>query len=339
MHLRNSEYIYLLIPFAILFIRKIYRMNKGVDSPKIGVSSARLISENVAKIKISPRIWPYLFYLVGIIFLIYGLARPQHVSSKIKRTVDGIDIVIVLDLSASMRVEDFRDKNRIETSKPILKNFINKRVNDRIGFQTFSGEAVTLVPPTLDHQVVNQALEDAEIGDLKDGTAIGDALATAVGRLKESRSPTRVIVLVTDGDSNVGQVDPIVAGELAKGFGIKVYSVAIGRDGRVSMPFIQKDVFGRAFKAYQYFDSSINPELLQKISTITGGKFYRVQDDAKEFAAVFKDIDQLEKYKIEMNEQIRFDEKFLKYVWPGLLLILCGFLLQNTVLRVYPWDF
>ena len=235
-----------------------------------------------------------------------------------------------------MRIEDFRDMNRIDTAKVILRGFIEGRPNDRIGFQGFSGEAVTLVPPTLDHALVLQALKNIDIGDLRDGTAIGDALATAVSRLKESTAKSRIIVLVTDGDSNVGSVDPMTGGELAKGYGIRVYSVAIGREGRVAMPFVQKDVFGRQVKTYQYFDNSINPELLRSISALTGGKFYRVEDDVKKFREVFVDIDQLERTKVETTEQVKYEEKFMKFALFGMLFFMIAFSVQNLLARVYP---
>jgi Ca-activated chloride channel family protein len=217
-----------------------------------------------------------------------------------------------------------------------MREFIEGRPTDKIGFQAFSGEAVTLVPPTLDHALLLQALRNIEIGDLKDGTAIGDALATAVGRLKESTAKSKIIVLLTDGDSNVGAVDPLTGGELAKGFGIKIYATAIGREGRVAMPFVQKDIFGRQIKTYQYFDNSINPELLKQIATITGGKFYRVEDDINVLRDAFKDIDKLERNKIETTEQVKYNEQFMSFLRIGLFLFLIGFAVQNLFWRVYP---
>jgi Ca-activated chloride channel family protein len=245
-------------------------------------------------------------------------------------------MMVVLDTSASMRVEDFRDRNRMEVAKQTIKEFILGRQNDRIGFEAFSGEAVTLAPPTLDYEMIIEALENTEMGDLRDGTAIGDALATAVNRLKESRAKSRIIVLLTDGDSNVGQIDPLTAGELAKGYGIKVYSIAIGKDGRQSIPFIQKDIFGRSVKTYQTFESSINPELLKKVSAMTDGKFYRVQDDVKVLRDVFRDIDQLEKNKFETKELTKYEEHFEPLIWAALLLLFATLMLQVTWLRVSP---
>lgn len=325
-----------LLPLVLAVVKAYVAMAKGRYAGRLVVPLRRLWDVEGRTGALPPRLPPLLLYAAACAFFVIALARPQTSYSKVRRSVEGIDIMLVLDLSASMRIEDFRDQNRLETAKPIIKAFIDGRPNDRVGFQVFSGEAVTMVPPTLDHAIVEQALRGAEIGDLKDGTAIGDALATAVGRMKESMAKSRVIILLTDGDSNVGAVDPLTAGELAKGFGIKVYAIAIGREGRVAMPFVQKDVFGRQVKTYQYFDSSINPELLMKIASLTGGKFYRVEDDVKVFRGVFRDIDQLERYKIETTEQVKHEEKFMRYLWAGIALFLLGFFVQHLAWRVYP---
>lgn len=338
MKFKNPLFFLALIPLVLILARAYGDMAKGRFSAHVAVPWRRLwgFGGGDYAATIPPRFWPALFYSVATLFFVIALARPQLSFQKTKKTVEGVDMMVVLDLSASMRIEDFRDQNRIDVAKDILRGFIANRPNDRIGFEAFSGEAVTMVPPTLDHALVQQSLRGVELGDLKDGTAIGDALATAVGRLKESTAKSKIIVLLTDGDSNVGAVDPMTGGELAKGYGIRVYSVAIGRDGRVAMPFVQKDVFGRQMKTYQYFDSSINPELLRNISSATGGKFYRVQDDVKVLEQVFADIDQLERTKVETNEQVKYEERFMKYALLGIFMFLVAFALQNFSLRVYP---
>lgn len=331
MSFRNKEF--LLIILILIFL--VLRANRVRSTGRLLISSAKFWKQGTRNF-FSFRAIQTLLLSLTLLFLVFALARPQIPHSNVKRTVEGIDITLVLDLSASMRIEDFRDKNRLETAKPILKDFISGRVSDRIGLEIFSGEAVTVVPPTLDYALLMNAIDAVDIGDLKDGTAIGDALATAVNRLKESTAKTRVIILVTDGDSNIGQVDPLTAGELAKGFGIKVYSIAIGREGRVAMPFINKDFLGRQVKTYQYYDSSINPELLKQISSLTNGKFYRVEGDAKVFRQVFEEIDRLEKTKVEKTENIRYEEKFTRYAVIGLSLLLLFLLAEASMLRVYP---
>lgn len=336
MRFKNPAFFFFLIPLILLLARAWWDLHKKRISPRVIIPNGKLWGAASAKLFISYRFWHFFGYAVSAVFLIIALARPQTSFQKIKRSVEGIDILLVLDLSASMRIEDFRQSNRIDVAKQVISEFIDGRTSDKIGLEVFSGEAVTLVPPTLDYTVLKQALRDVNIGDLKDGTAIGDAIATAVGRMKESTAKSKVILLVTDGDSNVGQVDPLTGGELAKGYGIKVYSVAIGREGRVAMPFIQKDLFGRQVKTYQYFDSSINPELLKQISSSTGAKFYRVEGDEKAFRDVFKEIDRLERRKVETNEQVKYEEHFMEYLKFGLVLLCLTFLMQQTVLRVYP---
>ncbi len=336
MRFKDTAYFLFLIPVAIAILKAWWDMVKRKKIPRFSVPWKKIWNYKNVVQNIPPRFIHQLGYSIAILFFIVALARPQTSFQKIRKNVEGIDIMLVLDISASMRIEDFRDSNRIETAKEIIKEFIQGRSSDKIGLEIFSGEPVTLVPPTLDYPVLIQALSSVEIGDLKDGTAIGDALAAAVGRLKESTAKSRVMILVTDGDSNIGQVDPLTGGELAKGFGIKVYTIAIGRNGRVAMPFVTKDVFGRKVKSYQYFDSSINPDLLKQISSMTNAKHYRVEDDVKQFRDVFHEIDQLERTKIETTEQTKYDEHFMKYIQMGLIILLITFLYQFTLGRVFP---
>lgn len=336
MALREPVWLVLLLLLAGVVLAQYRALKRGKGFHYLQVSWKKFFLFESFFTRFPPKFLNILLLAMSIGCLILALTRPQSVSNQMRRSVEGIDIMLVLDLSASMRIEDFRDSNRLDTAKPIIQEFIEKRINDRIGLQVFSGESATLVPPTLDHPLLLQALQDAEIGDLKDGTAIGDALATAVGRLKSSEARSKVVILLTDGDSNVGSIDPLTAGELAKGYGIKVYSIAIGREGRVKMPFVQKDIFGKSHKTYQYFDSSINPELLQKISHATQGKFYRVLDSVENFRAVFEDIDQLEKTKIQTHDHRFAVEKFTVYAWAGFILLMVSLILQNTIFRVYP---
>lgn len=254
---------------------------------------------------------------LGLAFLVVSLARPQMSHRHTERTVSGVDIMMVLDMSASMNIEDLSERSRMEIAKETMEEFIKGRQNDRIGFVAFSGEPVTLAPPTLDYGLVLKELKQMQIGVLRDGTAIGDGLALAVSHLRNSKAKSRVIVLLTDGDNNVGQVDPGTAGELALGYGIKVYAIAIGKEGRVKMPIRQKGLFGGTVTTYQWFDNALNPELLAQISKHTGGRFYRVVDEDT-LGRVFREVDQLEKSEIKATEKIRYDEMFQKPLKAGL---------------------
>jgi Ca-activated chloride channel family protein len=272
---------------------------------------------------------------IGLAFLIVALARPQSSYKQSQRAVNGIDILMTLDFSASMNIEDLADRSRMELAKDMMENFIKGRQNDRIGFVAFSGEAMTLAPPTLDYGMILQQLKNFEIGILKDGTAIGDGLALAVSHLRNSKAKSRVIVLLTDGDNNLGQIDPATAGELAKGYGIRVYTIAIGKEGRVKMPIKSRTPFGNVITTYQWFDNALNPELLQQIAKNTGGRFYRVTDESA-LENVFHEIDSLEKTEIKTVENIKYNELFEQPLKVGMLLLALGLFLERGWWRVLP---
>lgn len=270
---------------------------------------------------------------VSLVFFIVSLARPQSSYKQTERKVSGIDIMVLMDVSHSMNIEDLSDRSRFEIARETIRNFIQGRQNDRIGFAVFSGEPLTLAPPTLDYGLVLKQLGDARTGVLKDGTGIGDGLALAVGRLRNSDAKSRVIILLTDGDNNIGQVDPETAGELAAGYGIKVYTIAVGREGRVKIPIKHETPFGRSFTTYQFFDNALNPELLQSIAKLTSGKFYRVTEE-KTLGDVFQDIDRLERTEIKTREHVRYDEIFGRPLKAGILA-----LLVERVLALGLWRF
>lgn len=272
--------------------------------------------------------------LAAFALLLAALARPQTSSSSTRRLAEGIDIMIAFDVSKSMTIEDYDPHSRLEIAKKVVRDFVDGRKDDRIGFLMFSGESVTLCPPTLDYEVLDQAIESASVNELKDGTAIGDALASSVNRLKESTAKSRVIILITDGDSNAGSIAPLTAGEMAAGYGIKVYTIALGREGRVPLP-VYEDFFGQTRKRYEYVFSSINPQLLQQIAQETGGKFYRPTGSSN-LSEVFKEIDRLERTRVETKQKVRWDEKFPLFLFPALLLLWAEFILGRVVFRPLP---
>lgn len=271
----------------------------------------------------------------ALVFLILALARPQTQFRETHRKVSGVDIMMVMDTSLSMNIEDLGEGNRLDAAKRVMENFIKKRSADRIGFEVFSGEPLTLVPPTLDYGLLLRELRKVETGKLKDGTGIGDGLALAVSRLRNSKSKSRIIILLTDGENNVGQVDPLTAGDLAAGYEIKVYTIAIGKEGRVKMPIKQRGIFGNEVTTYQWYDNQLNPELLQKIASSTDGKFYRAEDESA-LSKVFSDIDRLEKTEIQMSEKVQFDEDFAKPLVFALFLLVLEYVLSRFWWRVLP---
>lgn len=259
----------------------------------------------------------YLAYAV----LVFTLARPQASYRQTERSVAGIDIVLVMDVSASMNIEDLDERPRFDVAKEVMENFVKGRQNDRIGLVIFSGEPLTMAPLTLDYGLVLKGIQDSRSGILKDGTAIGDGLSLAVNRLRDSKAKSRVVILLTDGDNNVGQVDPATAGDLAAGYGIRVYTIAIGREGRVRMPIRRQGPFGNVITTYQWFENALNPELLQHISKITDGKFYRVQDP-ETLDRVYKEIDQLERSEVKSSERVRYEEQFQRPLKLGVFLVM-----------------
>lgn len=268
---------------------------------------------------------------LAVALVALALARPQASFTTTERKVSGIDIMMVMDVSASMNIEDLADRPRLDIAKDTMLAFIKGRENDRIGFVVFSGEPLTLAPPTLDDVILQRAVRDAKIGILKDGTGIGDGLSLAINRLKDSKAKSRIIILLTDGDNNVGQVDPATAGELAAGFGIKVYTIAIGREGRVKLPIRRQGLFGNTVTTYQWMDNALNPQLLQQIAELTHGKFYRVTEEST-LDQVFKEIDQLERTEIKSTEKVHYDERFqLVLKWAFLVLLL------EQALRLFWW--
>lgn len=283
-------------------------------------------------------ILPTAFKFLSLFLLILAMARPQKSDTQVKKNIEGIDIMIALDVSDSMLIEDMKPLNRLESAKETLKNFVNKRSNDRIGVIIFAGESFTLVPLTLDYELILSRVAEittAQQAHIKDGTAIGVALANAAGKLKESTAKSRVMIFMTDGESNSGTIDPDTGLDIAKGYGIKIYSIGIGKDGPTRIPVYQKDVFGNKVKTYQPFESTVNEDLLERMGKETGGKYFRANKEDS-LGGVFNEIDRLEKTKIDINKYVRYEEIFKDFLLPAILFYLLAMLLANTWLRRQP---
>jgi Ca-activated chloride channel family protein len=264
---------------------------------------------------------------LALIAMIVALARPQTAISWEDDTTEGIDIMIATDISGSMLSEDFKP-NRLEAGKNIAVEFIKNRPNDRIGLVIFSGESFTQCPLTIDHDVLINLFKDIKNGMIDDGTAIGMGLATAVNRLKESEAKSKVIILLTDGVNNMGSIPPITAAEIAKQFGIRVYTVGLGTNGSAPYPF--KDQFGNI--QYQMIPVQIDENTLSKISNITGGKYFRARNN-DELTQIYQQIDKLEKVKIAVTQYHRKTERYLPYAIIALVLLMLEFLLSNTLFK------
>lgn len=279
---------------------------------------------------------PTAVKLGAIALAIFALARPQKADTKIKRNVEGIDIMIVFDISDSMLIEDMDPVNRIESAKDTMAKFIKNRVSDRIGLIVFAGESYTRVPMTLDYPLLLKNLSEVETAhNIKMGTAIGVALANGVARIKDSLAKSRVVILMTDGENNTGTIDPETAIDIAKGYGIKIYSIGIGRDGESQLPVMVEDVFGRRVKRYRPIHSDVNVDLLTKMAHETGGKFWRATSgDA--LRGVFNEINSLEKTAIETSQFTRYAELFPPYLKWAVAFYFLAVFLGATVLRKGP---
>ncbi len=315
MRFQSPALLLLLLMLPLFF----YYWNKASKQPKIRIPIPFLPEANT-KFRSS---WISSgIKTIAIGFMILALARPQSISKFQDRKESGIDIVMVLDVSLSMLIQDMGDSSRMDIAKETYKSFIEGRNNDRIGLVVFSGEPLTLAPPTLDYGLLLSQVNTVKPGShgLKDGTAIGDGLALAINRLKKSTAKSRVIILLTDGDNNVGRIDPITSGDLALGYGIKVYSIAIGTEGRVRQPFPQQTPMGTVYQ-YAWVENRLNPSLLKQISEKTNGKFYRVTEE-KALQQVFRNIDKLEKSEIITKDKTHYQEEFFRPLLFGILLLI-----------------
>lgn len=287
-----------------------------------------------APVSLRQRLRHFLYWLrlVALGLLILGLARPQSGARQQEITTEGIDIMMVMDVSTSMLAEDFKPKNRLEAAKTVAEEFIKGRTNDPIGLVIFAGEAFSQCPLTLDYGVVTQILDKLQVAPREwDGTAIGNGLATAVDRLKNGKAKSKVVILLTDGENNAGEVDPITAAQVAQAFNIRVYTIGAGTRGTALYP-VDDPIFGRRYVPMQV---NIDEKLLRRIAATTGGRYFRATDTRK-LRAIYKEIGQLEKTKIEVKEFTRYSELFFYYVLGALALIVVEVVLANTYLRKLP---
>jgi Ca-activated chloride channel homolog len=269
-------------------------------------------------------------------FFIFTLAQPRLSKSTTEVKASGIDIVCALDLSGSMISEDFvvngERVNRVNMAKSVLKNFIDKRPNDRIGLVVFAAQAFIATPLTLDHDYLQENLARLEIGTINsDATAIGDALTTAVNRLRDLKSKSKIIILATDGQNNSGKIEPLLAADAAAALGVKIYTVGIGEQGSAPMPVFM----GGQKVGYQNVPVDVDEDTLQKIADKTGGRYYRA-DNADKFQQIYAEIDNLEKTEATISKYTEYKELFAWFVLGGFLLLLIEITLGQTLLRRLP---
>jgi Ca-activated chloride channel family protein len=320
---------WLLLLIPLLSVWYIIRQNQM--SADVKISALDVLSMAGTPVKQYMRHFAFVMRLAALALLIFALARPQSSSSWKSVNSEGIDIVMAVDISASMLAQDLKP-DRLEAAKMVASEFIDERPNDRIGLVIFSGESFTQCPLTTDHAVVKSLFSGVETGMIEDGTAIGQGLGNAVARIKDSKAKSKVVILLTDGVNNTGNIAPLTAAEIAKKFGVRVYTIGVGTRGKAYAP-VSVDPLGNY--QYDYVDVKIDEETMSKIAEMTGGKYFRATDN-KSLRSVYKEIDQLEKTIFEERNFTRKTEEFFPYLLAAMILLLGEFMLRNTYLRSIP---
>lgn len=316
--------------FAILPILVVLRIfKKATKETAIGHSGLSLFGTQNSFLSSLLFNIPFVLRLLAFSFLIIAMARPQQKlddDTITEQSIEGIDLVLSIDISESMKALDFKP-NRLGAAKKVAKNFVKKRPNDRIGLVVYEGESYTACALTTDHESLLKRFDNIESGKIGEGTAIGMGIATAINRLRESEAKSKVIILLTDGENNTGKIHPITASQYAKELGIRVYTIGIGTTGKVRMPG------GSPFGA-NYIDSKIDEEMLKEIASNTDGKYYRAKN-IKQLESIYGEIDKLEKSKINTIQYKRdLPEAFHWFVIVALILLGIEYLLNNYILRI-----
>ncbi|MBR0122827.1 MAG: VWA domain-containing protein [Bacteroidales bacterium] len=328
MEFANKPLLFLLLIIPILIALYVWKYRKLY--PTIQISSFDFA--NKSKTSFREILVHVLFGLemVAVALLIVALARPQSSEKNSTTNVEGIDIVMTMDVSGSMLAEDFKP-NRLEAAKKVGAKFVDGRPNDRIGLVVFASESYTQCPMTTDHKVLNQLMSEIKTGIIEDGTAIGDGLSIAISRLKDSDAISKVIILLTDGVNNTGSIDPISAAEIAKMFGLRVYTIGVGTNG--TAPYPVQDFFGN--KRYQQVEVNIDEDMLRQIANMTGAQYFRATDNSS-LDKIYSEIDKMEKSRIEVYEFEKKTEEFFPFAAIALGLLALVFLMRTFVLRIFP---
>lgn len=304
---------------------------KRFTSASLRYSDIRIVNRAARSSRQKYRFVLSILRVLVVALLIIAFARPRAGTEVTDVTSEGIDIVMLLDVSSSMLAEDFKPNNRLFVAKEELKKFVNKRTNDRIGLVVFARYAYTQCPLTLDYGVLLNFVDQVEMGVVDDGTAIGMAIATAANRLRESNAKSKIMVLLTDGDNNAGEIDPLTAANIAAAYDIKIYTIAAGRPGNAMYP-VQDPIFG---KRYIYQPTRVDEESLRQIAERTGGKYFRARS-GEELDLIYSTIDKLEKTEIKVAAHVQYRELFQYFVYAALALLALEILLANTWFRKLP---
>ncbi len=325
-----KPYFFLLLIVPLLILWHIFVSRRG--QRYIHYSSKLLVRDSSRGVKAFFAKNLFYFKMVALILFILALTRPQILNVFAKENKKGIDMMITLDISGSMAAMDFKPKNRLEVAKEVIGNFIRKRKTDRLGLVVFAGTSYTKCPLTIDYDILKYYLEDTKLGELEDGTALGMALATSVNRLKNSKSKTKIIILLTDGVNNKGQIDPRdAANTVAKDFNVKVYTIGVGTRGKAPYPI--NDPYGGV--RYQMVDVQIDEDLLKEIANNTGGLYFRATDK-NSLQQIFAEIDRWEKTEITTKKYYIARDLFIYFIMAALAIFLLIEFAKRSVLRTLP---
>lgn len=329
MHFASPHYLWLLTLLAPMIAYYVWRTMQG--GAAIQISTVEGVARAPKSVRYYLRHLPFALRAAAFGLLVVALARPQQIEQNVRTSSEGIDIMLAIDVSASMLARDF-EPDRITAAKEVAGSFISDRYGDRIGLVAFAAEAFTQSPLTTDQSTLQTLLAQIRSGLIDDsGTAIGNGLATAINRLRESDAKSKVVILLTDGVNNRGEITPIPAAEIAKAQNIRVYTIGVGTEGMAPYPAV--DMFGNITFVKQKVE--IDEKTLTAMAEMTGGRYFRATDNAK-LKAIYDEINQLEKSKVEVTEHLSYHEQFLAWVLAALGLLLTEFLLANLVLKRIP---
>lgn len=328
MRFANPYLLWLLVLLVPMIAYYIYRTLQGGAAIRISTI------EGVRRAPRTLRYWlrhaPFVLRCVAYALLVVALARPQDVDEQRRSSAEGIDIMLSVDVSGSMLARDFKP-DRITAAKEVAGKFIADRYGDRLGLVVFAGEAFTQSPLTTDQSTLQTMLSRIRSGIIEDGTAIGNGLATAINRLRESDAKSKVIILLTDGVNNRGEIAPLMAADIAADMGIKVYTIGVGTRGKAPYPVV--DMFGNM--SFQPMDVEIDEETLEAIAERTGGRYFRATDNDK-LQSIYDEINQLEKSKVEVTDYTVYHERFLALLLAALGVLLLEFIFSNIILKRIP---
>ena len=331
MQFASPHYLWLLTLLAPMTAYYVWRTMQGGAAIRISTVAGVLHAPKTVRHYL--RHLPFALRAAAFALLVVALARPQDIEQNVRTNTEGIDIVLAIDVSASMLARDFRP-DRITAAKEVAGSFVADRYGDRIGLVVFAAEAFTQSPLTTDQSTLQTLLARIRSGLIDDsGTAIGNGLATAINRLRESEAKSKVIILLTDGVNNRGQTAPMTAAEIARAQGIRVYTIGVGTEGTAPYPAV--DIYGQPTGDVVMAKVEIDEKTLGAMADLTGGKYFRATDNAK-LKAIYDEINQLEKSKVEVTERISYHERFLVWALAALGALLLEFLLSNLVLKRIP---